>query len=72
MRLVRVESTFLKLRVRTSRQLIWLACMETLLDDCATQDCVIVLGDIADELLVANACTFLENDVVSLDPLGLV
>ena len=39
---------------------------------CATQDCVIVLGDIVDELLVANACTFLENDVVSLDPLGLV
>ena len=36
---------------------------------CATQDCVIVLGDIVDELLVANACTFLENDVVSLDPL---
>ena len=73
MRLVRVESTLLKLRVRTSRQLIWLACMETLLDDqCATQDCVIVLGDIVDELLVANACTFLENDVVSLDPLGLV
>ena len=32
-RLVRVESTLLKLRVRTSRQLIWLACMETLLDD---------------------------------------
>ena len=36
------------------------------------QDCVIVLGDIVDELLVANVCTFLENDVVSLDPLGLV
>ena len=33
LRLVRVESTLLKLRVRTSRQLIWLACMETLLDD---------------------------------------
>ena len=32
-RLVCVESTLLKLRVRTSRQLIWLACMETLLDD---------------------------------------
>ena len=41
---------------------------------CATQYCVIVLGDIVDELLVANACrpTFLDNDVVSLDPLGLV
>ena len=39
---------------------------------CATQDCVILLGDINDELLVTNACTFLVNDVVSLDPLGPV
>ena len=39
---------------------------------CATQYCVILLGDISDELLVTNPCTFLVNDVVSLDPLGPV
>ena len=39
---------------------------------CATQDYVILLGYINDELLVMNACTFLVNDVVSLDPLGPV
>ena len=39
---------------------------------CATQDCVIVLGDIDDGLLAMNACTFLVNYVVSLDPLGLL
>ena len=59
------------LRVRTSRQLIWLACMETLLDDVPSKT-VMVLGDIDDGPLVMNACTFHVNDVVSLDPLGLV
>ena len=38
---------------------------------CATQYCVIVLGDIDDGLLAMNACTFLVNYVVSLYPLGL-
>ena len=45
--------------------------METLFDD-VPRKTVILLGDINDELLVANACTFLVNDVVSLDPLGPV
>ena len=44
----------------------------TSVGDVPTQDCVIVLGDIADGLLVAYACTFLVNYVVSLDPLGPV
>ena len=39
---------------------------------CATQDCVILLGDLDDGLLVTTACTFLVNYVVSWDPLGLV
>ena len=42
------------------------------LERCATQDCVILLGYINDELLVTNACPFPVNDVVSLDPLGPV
>ena len=63
--------TSIMLRVRTSCELIWLACMETLLND-VPRKTVILLGDINDELLVTNACTFLVNDVVSLDPLGPV
>ena len=39
---------------------------------CHARLCVILLGDINDELIVTNACTFLVNDVVSLDPLGPV
>ena len=65
--------TSIMLRVRTSCKLIWLACMETLLDDVPRKTLTeILLGNINDGLLVTNACTFLVNDVVSLDPLGLV